>query len=419
MRSQIITSMSFEFFISFRYLKVKKRHAFISLTSGLSIAGVTLGVMALIIVIAVMSGFESDLKSRILGIKSHLEVTRKDSNFNNYQTVVEKIRTHEAVKAVAPFVSEQMMLRANGRIFGATIKGVDPGSAGQVMPTLDPSLLNQHRNGNQSMALEDHLPGIILGKELARNMGVIKGDRIDLITPRAFLTPVGHMLSLKRFEVAGFFEVGMYEYDMTLAFILLSDAQKLLRIPKKINGIEIRLKEIYQAPEVGHELEKLLGDNYTAKNWIQMNRSLFAALRLEKAAMFIILALIIFVAAFNIASSLIMMVMEKTKDIAILKTMGASSNTIRNIFITMGMLIGGMGVILGMVLGLGVCAALDRYQFIQLPGDVYYITDLPVQVELQDVGLIALAAVVICLLATLYPAHRASKRNPVEALRYG
>lgn len=411
--------MSFEFFIGARYFRVKKRHAFISLTSGLSVAGVTVGVMALIIVIAVMSGFENDLKSRILGIKAHLEVTRKDSKFQDYQPVRKKILAHKAVAAATPYINDQMMLRSNGRIFGAMIKGIDPNSAGQVMPTLDPTLLTQTKSSKNRVSLTEHLPGIILGKELARNMGVIKGDRIDVIAPRAFLTPVGHMLSLKRFVVAGFFEVGMYEYDMTLAFILLTDAQKLLRMTDEISGIEIRLKQLYQAPKVGQDLKRMLGENYNTKNWIQMNKSLFSALKLEKAAMFIILALIIFVAAFNIASSLIMMVMEKTKDIAILKTIGASNNSIRKIFIIKGMLIGAMGVCLGMVLGLGICIALDRYQFIQLPGDVYYITNLPVQIELLDVCLIALSALFICFLATLYPAHRASKRNPVEALRYG
>jgi lipoprotein-releasing system permease protein len=262
------------------------------------------------------------------------------------------------------------------------------------------------------------LPGIILGKELARNMGIITGDSVEVISARGFLTPVGHMPTLKRFAVVGLFEVGMPEYDSTLAFIRLTEAQKLLRMPHEVSGIEVRLTNLYLASKVGQEIKKILGHTYRIQDWIEMNQTLFSALKLEKVAMFIILALIIFVAAFNIASSLIMIVMEKTKDIAILKAMGASDKSIRKIFIYKGTVIGAMGVCLGLILGVGICFALARYDFIQLPGDVYYITSLPIQIELLDICLIAVSAISICFLATLYPAHRASKRNPVEAIRY-
>lgn len=417
--AEFTTSMSFEFFIGARYLRVRKRHAFISLITALSIAGVTVGVMALIIVIAVMSGFESDLKSRILGVKSHLDITPKKSKFINYQHLMKKIRASKPVQAATPYIDAQVMLRSNARVSGAIVKGIDPDSVDRVILKLDSSLIKKQPSEKSGTNFSASLPGIILGKELARNMGVITGDIVDLISPRGFLTPVGHMPTLKKFEVVGQFEVGMYEYDGFLAFIHLAEAQKLMRMPGEISGIEIRLKNLYQAAKVGLELKTTLGADYKVKDWMEMNKNLFSALKLEKAAMFIILALIIFVAAFNIASSLIMMVMEKTKDIAILKTMGASDNSIRKIFIFKGMIIGGMGVCLGLIIGLGVCFALARYQFIQLPGDVYYITSLPVQIELFDICMIAVSALLICFLATLYPAHRASRRNPIEALRYG
>jgi len=266
--------------------------------------------------------------------------------------------------------------------------------------------------------MEENLPGVILGNELARSMGVITGDIVDVISPRGFLTPIGHIPSVRRFIVAGLFEVGMAEYDGTLAFILLAEAQKLMRMPHEISGLEIRCRDLYQAAKIGAELGRTLGNKYTVKDWMEMNKSLFSALKLEKAAMFIILALIIFVAAFNIASSLTMMVMEKTRDIAILKTIGASDQSIRKIFIFKGMIIGTMGVCLGLFLGLTLCFAQESWQLIRLP-EAYYITTLPVQIEPVSVGLIAITALGICFLATIYPAQRASKRNPVEALRYG
>ncbi len=395
-------------------MRVRKRHAFISLITILSVAGVTVGVMALIIVLAVMSGFESDLKTRILGVKSHLEITRSKSAFSNYRPLLKSLNDNQAIKAAAPYVNAQVMIRAGGRVSGADVKGIDPETVREVIPKLDSAPLVQAKSPPNPP-----LPGIILGKELARGMGVIVGDRVELISPRGFLTPIGHIPALRRFVVVGLFEVGMYGYDGFLAFTLLEEAQKLMRMPGKISGIEIRLNDLYQAPELRQVLARKLGPAFEVKDWIQMNKNLFSALKLEKVAMFIILALIIFVAAFNIASSLIMMVMEKTKDIAILKTMGASDSSIRKIFIFKGMVIGVMGVFWGLILGLSVCFALARYQFIKLPGDVYYITSLPVQIEVVEVCLITAAAVLICFLATLYPAHRASKRNPVEALRYG
>jgi lipoprotein-releasing system permease protein len=415
-------AMSYEFFIGRRYLRVKKRHAFISLITILSIAGVTVGVMALIVVIAVMAGFESDLKSRILGVESHLVVSREKPPFRSYMQVAEKIQEIRGVQAVAPFVKGQVMLRSASRVSGAVLKGINPDSAGKVIMHLDADELNprgreaSNASGNQNGNVA---PGIILGKELARNLGVLKDDAVYVISPRGLLSPVGPLPSMKRFRVVGFFEVGMYEYDGTLAFVRLSEAQKLMHMTDQVSGIEIRLDDIYLAQRVARQIQDRIGSSYLVRDWRQMNKNLFSALALEKAVMFIILALIILVAAFNIASSLIMMVMEKTKDIAMLKAMGASDRSIKKIFILEGMAIGSLGTILGMSLGLGLCLALQRYKFIELPGDVYYITTLPVRLESLDLLLIAASAFLICFFATLYPAKRAAKLNPVEAIRYG
>jgi lipoprotein-releasing system permease protein len=414
--------MSFEYFIGGRYLRVRKRHAFISLITVLSIAGVTVGVMALIVVIAVMAGFESDLKSRILGVKSHLVVGREKQPFGDYLQTAGKIQKIQGVQAVAPFVTAQVMLRSESRVAGAVLKGIDPDLAGRVILHLDASALQsggQDTTPNSGSRDFDPTPGIILGKELARNLGLMKDEAVYVISPRGLVSPVGHLPSLKRFKVVGFFEVGMYEYDGALAFVRLSDAQKLMHMKDDVSGIEIRLDDIYLARKIAQKIQDIIGSSYPIQDWMQMNKNLFSALTLEKTVMFIILALIILVAAFNIASSLIMMVMEKTKDIAILKAMGATEKSIKKIFIFKGMVIGSVGILLGMTLGLGLCVALQRYKFIELPGDVYYITTLPVRLESFDLLLIAASALIICFFATLYPAMRAAKLNPVEAIRYG
>jgi lipoprotein-releasing system permease protein len=336
--------------------------------------------------------------------------------------VIEKIKQVPGVHAAAPFVAAQVMLRSQSRVSGALLKGVDPESAGRVIVHLDADQLKQ---GGQPAAQDDDdrhadsAPGIILGKELAKNLGVMKDDPVYAISPRGLISPIGHLPSMKRFKVVGFFEVGMYQYDGALAFVRLTDAQNLLHMTDGISGIEIRLENLYQARRISAQIQDRIGSSYLIQDWMQMNKNLFSALALEKAVMFVILALIILVAAFNIASSLIMMVMEKTKDIAILRAMGATDGSIRKIFMFKGMAIGGVGTCLGMILGLGLCLALQRYHFVELPGDVYYITTLPVRLQMLDVLLIAVSAVLICFFATLYPARRAAKLHPVEAIRYG
>ena len=411
--------MSFEYFIGSRYLRAKQKETFISLITLLSIAGVTVGVMALIVVIAVMAGFESDLRNRILGVESHVVVMRHGSSLFDYRRISEQVEDTDGVEAATPFIYTQIMLRSSSNVSGAVLRGIDPKSAHRVIKILESPVLQDLIKIPDGENKQASVPGIILGKELARNLSVVKGDAIYLISSRGMISPMGHIPVMKRFKVAGVFESGLYEYDGSLAYIHLHEAQKVLRMADSVTGIEVRVNDIYAAKNVAEKIVTTLGFPYWTKDWMHMNRNLFSALKLEKTVMFIILALIVLVAAFNIASTLIMMVMGKTKDIAILKAMGALDGSIRKIFIFKGMVIGSVGTTLGVCLGFILCKLLEKYKFIELPGDVYYISTLPVRLEFLDVFIIATAAMVICFVATIYPAHQASKLNPVEAIRYG
>jgi lipoprotein-releasing system permease protein len=411
--------MSFEYFIGSRYLRAKQKETFISLITMLSIAGVTVGVMALIVVIAVMAGFESDLKNRILGIESHVVIMRHGSPFSDYHKILGQVVNTNGVEAATPFIYTQIMLRSSSGVSGAVLRGIDPESAGRVIKVLDRSALLNMKKMYRGKDTTGSVPGVILGKELARNLGLGMGDAVYLISSRGMISPMGYLPAMKRFQVAGLFESGMYEYDGSLAYIHLRDAQKILHMEDSVTGIEVRVNDIYNARHIADKIVSDVGFPYWARDWMQMNHNLFSALKLEKTVMFIILALIVLVAAFNIASTLIMMVMGKTKDIAILKAMGAMDGSIRKIFIFKGMVIGFVGTTLGVCLGFIMCKLLEKYKFIELPGDVYYISTLPVRLEALDVFIIAAAAIVICFVATLYPARQASKLNPVEAIRYG
>ena len=412
--------MAFEYFIGRRYLRAKQKQAFISLITILSTAGVSVGVMALIVVIAVMSGFESDLKSRILGGQAHIEIKRHGGGFSDYRRVLEYLKTIEGVEAASPVVYSQVMLRSSSGVSGAYLRGVEPETAGKVINTLkDISLPN-----GSSLNLNDNerpvAPGIVLGKELAKNLNVVKGDGIHLISPRGTLSPIGHIPATKLFQVTGFFESGMYDFDQVFAYIHITDAQRILRMGNAVSGVEVRVKDIYRAKLIAEEIVAGLDFHYWAWDWMRKNQNLFTALNLERIVMFVILTLIILVAAFNIASTLIMMVMGKTKDIAILKAMGASDKSIRKIFVFEGMVIGTVGTLLGLGLGFVLCTLLKRWNIHELTGDIYYFTTkLPVKLEFWDVFFIVSAALVICFLATLYPALQASRLNPVEAIRYG
>ena len=412
--------MSFELYIGRRYLRAKQKQAFVSLITILSIAGVTVGVMALIVVIAVMTGFDADLKARILGGQSQVMLMRHGGQFKDYRSVLTQVGKAKGVEAATPFIVTQAMLRSKSGAAGVVIRGIDPATAGQVMATLaQVSLPDLSSNeSNQQSSLQE--PGIVLGKELARNLGVIEGDRIYLISAHGMLSPIGHLPAMKQFKVTGFFQSGMYEYDQTFAFIHIYDAQKMLRMGDSVTGIDIRVNDIYAARAIADSIISELGFPYWARDWMQMNQNLFRALKMDRWVMAIILILIVLVAAFNIASSLIMLVMGKTRDIAILKAMGATNQSIRKIFVFNGMVIGAIGTFLGLCLGLLLCTLLKHYDIYELTGDIYYFTTtLPVKVEpLWVLGIVS-AAMVICFLATLYPARQASKLDPVEAIRYG
>lgn len=411
--------MSFEYFIGRRYLRAKRKQAFISLITILSTAGIAVGVMALIVVIAVMSGFESDLKSRILGGQSHIVLMRHGGPFTEYRQILKDVEKIDGVESATPVIYTQVMLRASSRVSGAVLRGIDPESAGRVIKTLDKVSLHNPKAG-MGESTDNNVPGIVLGKELANNLGVSKGDTIYLISPRGMISPIGHLPAMKRFKLTGFFESGMYDYDGSFAYINIDQAQKILRMGNSVTGIEIRVDNMYKAREIAQKIVSNLGFPFWARDWMQMNQNLFTALKLEKTVMFIILTLIVLVAAFNIASTLIMMVMEKTRDIAILKTMGATNKSIKKIFVFKGMVIGTVGTILGVIFGFVLCTILKHYKIAELTGDIYYFTTkLPVRLEFFDVFIIVSAALVICFFATIYPARQASRLDPVEAIRYG
>ncbi|MBL0714142.1 MAG: lipoprotein-releasing ABC transporter permease subunit [Desulfosarcina sp.] len=411
--------MRFELFIGGRYLKARRKQAFISLITILSTAGVAVGVMALIVVIAVMTGAQSEFRSRILGVQSHVVLMRYGGEFSEYPEVIRRIRQDGDVVAARPFILTQVMLRSPTGLSGAVLKGVDPPTElengiqgiGEALQTL-------YSAESPALAASGIAP-VVLGKELGRKLGVARGDTLYVISFRGVVSPMGHVPSMKRFEVAGFFESGMYQFDEAYAFVRLKDAQRILKLGDTVSGIEIRVDDIYRADQVAERISARLGFPYRTQDWMQMNANLFFALKLEKTAMFVILTLIVLVAAFNIASTLIMMVMEKTKDIAILKAMGATNSHIMRIFVIKGMVIGFSGTIIGVGLGTLLCIILKRYPIIKLPGDIYYFTSLPVQLQAMDVFSIALSAIGICFLATLYPARQAARLNPVDAIRYG
>ncbi len=410
--------MTVEIFIAARYLKAKRKEGFISLISFLAMAGVALGVMALIVVIAVMNGAESQFRDRILGLEPHILIMSRTGHFSQYQPLVQCLQAIPEVTAVSPVLFGQAMIRTRHAFSGAMIRGVEPGTGaamikGFTRDQLQNALAMQKHNGNNGPGI----PGIVLGKELARSLRVVFPDKIMLMSPNGLISPIGQLPSMKRFMVTGTFDSGMSEYDGIIAYMDLKQAQVLVGAKGQVSAIGIWVKDVFSVNEIREKYLGFIVHPLYVTDWMNINHSLFSALKLEKTAMFIILTLIILVAACNIAGSLVMMVMEKTRDIAVLKAMGATASMIRNIFIIQGMVIGTLGTVMGSLLGTIICFLLKKYDFIQLPA-AYPFSTLPVHLEIFDVWITAGSALVICFLSTLYPSWKAARMNPSEAMRY-
>ena len=409
-------NIPFELFIGLRYLKAKRKQTFVSVISFISISGVAIGVMALIIVLGVMTGFSDDLRNKILGAKSHLVISQYGAGITNYREIMEKVEKTKDVVSTTPSIYSQVMLSSPSNALGVVLKGIDVDSAPKV--TNLASIIKEGNLSDLKGPASSGRPGIILGKELAMILGVFRGDNIKVISPFGTMTPGGMVPRSKEFTVVGIFDSGMYEYDSTLSYISLDNAQHFLNKPGIATGIEVKVKEIYRVKQTSQEIGKKLGVDYRVRDWMEMHKNLYAALKLEKMAMFIILVLIILVAAFNIVGTLIMVVNDKHKDIAILKSMGARSLSIMKIFILDGLIIGFTGTTIGIVGSFLLAFLQNTYHIIALPPDVYYISHLLIKITPRDLILVVFSAISITLLATIYPSWQASKLDPVEALRY-
>jgi len=410
--------MPFELFIGKRYLFTKQKEAFVSLITLLSTLGVAVGVMVLIVVIAVMTGFETELMHRILNIEAHVLVGRYGDPITAPKKILKTIKTIDGVQSAAPFIYSQAMLRSSSGVSIAVLRGIEPQNYGCRLKTVSNKCIGSILNSDKIQTNPMIVTGVILGKVLAEKLNVQPGDGLHLISALNG-SGSGRVPSVKRIKVLDLVKTGMNEYDSNMAFLAIDNLQGMLNMGSTVTGIEVRIKDIFAARDLAGKISEKLDIPYWSQDWMQMNKNLFAMLRLQKVVMFIILTLIVLVAAFNIASTLIMMVMEKKRDIAILKTMGATNKSIRRIFVFKGMAIGMIGTALGLGLGIILCGVLQHYQFIRLPGDVYFLDTLPVQLEIIDTIIIVSATLCICFIGTLYPAQQAARFNPIDGIRYG
>lgn len=410
----------YELFVGLRYTRAKRRNHFISVISLISILGIALGIAALITVLSVMNGFQREIRTRILGAASHIEIRGVHDSLPRWQMVAEEAKTHKRVDAAAPYVMGQAMLSFGGAVQGTIVRG--------VLPELEANVVDIG-NHMKSGAMTDLQPGefgIVLGVEIANGLGVVKGDKITVIAPQGQVTPAGIVPRLKQFRVVGVFEIGMFEYDNGLALIHMADAQKLFRMEDNVSGVRLKLAELFEAPRVASELTGVISGPAMISDWTRAHANYFRALAIEKRMLFIILSLIVAVAAFNIVSTLVMVVTDKQADIAILRTLGASPASIMKIFIVQGLVIGTIGCLLGVMGGVALALNVSSVvNFIEhnfgitfLDKTVYYISELPSELLWGDVVFIAVLSFLLTLLATLYPSYRAARVKPVEALRY-
>jgi len=408
--------MKFETFVAFRYLFALRKQSFISLISLFAVFGVAIGVGALIVVLGVMNGFSTDLREKILGVNAHILVSSLRSGLKDYNELVEQTKEVPGVVGVAPFLYSEVMLSTRTGVKGVVLRGIDPKTAGNVL-----SLKDDIVSGSlDDMDIEGAPPGVIIGYQMAKRLGLTVGAQVHLLSPSGRKTAAGYQPKVSIFRVAGIFRTGMFEYDSTLGYVSLVDGRKLLGYGKDfVSGLEVRVADPLKADEVSELLKEKIGAfGLVVRNWKEMNANLFAALELEKTAMFIILVMIVLVGSFSIVNTLVMLVMQKTKDIAILMSLGAEERSIRRIFMLQGTLIGLVGTVLGYGLGVPVSLLLKKYQFIKLPANVYPTDYLPIRLDSFDLSIIGVAALLLCFLATIYPARRAASLNPSEALRY-
>jgi len=411
----------YQIYIGLRYLRAKRRNQFISFISLITILGIFLGVTALITVLSVMNGFETELRERILGMASHVTVSGYDGQLGDWQKTSEiLVKNNTRIVGIAPYISAQGMLTSGQQVHGTFIRGILPNEEPKVSDVGDKVLIG---------SLSDLVPGkynVMLGKGLASSLGVIVGDKVTMVTPQALSTPAGILPRLKRFVVSGIFEVGHNDYDTSLAVMHMDDAAKLFRMKNNVTGVRIKLDDLFEATKVRYELAQFLDGNYWVSDWTRQHANFFRAVKIEKRMMFLILLLIVTVAAFNIVSTIVMVVRDKQSDIAILRTLGATPKSIMVIFIVQGAVIGVLGTLFGALGGIGlalnvetIVPAIEGLFGVQfMPADVYYISEFPSELHWEDVTQITIISFIISLVATLWPAWNASRTQPAEALRY-
>ena len=410
----------YEFFIGLRYTRAKRRNHFISFISLISMAGIALGMTVLITVLSVMNGFQREIRERILGVASHVQLSGGNGTLTDWQRVATEAARHEQVVGAAPFVAAQGLMTNGSAVRGAFVRGILPGQEDRVAD------FSRHMRSGNLADLKPGEYGVVLGVELARALGAAQGDRVVMVAPQGQVTPAGVIPRLRQFTVVGIFGVDHYEYDSGLALVHLEDAQRLFRLGDAVSGVRLKLKDLFEATRVSRDLSRTLGPDIYASDWTQHHANFFRAVQIEKRMMFIVVILIIAVAAFNIVSSLVMVVTDKQADIAILRTLGAAPASITKIFMIQGTLIGVVGTLLGLAGGIALALNVETVvPFIEslfgikfLSKDVYYISDLPSELQMADVLITAAVSFALSLAATIYPSWRAAKINPAEALRY-